>query len=65
MFQPNWDQCFKQVFSSVSFIETKLSELEPIRHDIAHSRKLSPRAMDKMLIYCEEIAACLKRVENP
>ena len=65
MFQPNWDQCFKQIFSSLSFIETKLSELEPIRHDIAHSRKLSPRAIDKLRIYCEEIETCLKRAENP
>jgi hypothetical protein len=65
IFQPNWDQCFKQVFSSAAFIETKLTELEPIRHDIAHSRKLSSRAIDKMRIYCEDIETCLKRVENP
>jgi ATP-dependent helicase YprA (DUF1998 family) len=65
MFQSNWDHRFKQLFSSLSFIETKLSELEPIRHDIAHSRKLSPRAIDKLYIYCEEIETCLRRAENP
>lgn len=64
-FKSNWDQCFKQVFSSISFIEAKLSELEPIRNDIAHSRKLSSRAIDKLHIYCEDIETCLRKVENP
>lgn len=64
MLQTNWNQCFKQIFSSLSFIEAKLSELEPIRHDIVHSRKLSLRAIDKLRIYSEDIETCLKRAEN-
>ncbi len=64
MLQPNWDQCFKQVFASPSFVETRLGELEPIRHDIAHSRPISSLAMDKLCLYSKEIEACLKRSWN-
>lgn len=37
----NWDDIFKGVFGRKSFIENTLSELEPIRNNIAHNRKLS------------------------
>lgn len=57
----NWNGSFKAVFSAQSFIESKLDELDPIRHDIAHSRPLSADAGEKLRLYSREIANCVEQ----
>lgn len=57
----NWAQVFQRIFGQTSFIETRLGELEPIRHDIAHSREVQSIAADKLRIFSEEIHACIRR----
>ena len=42
IFEPkNWEQAFSLVFVDAETLRVKLRELEPIRTDVAHSRKLS------------------------
>lgn len=57
----NWDHVFKHVFASKAFIETRLTEIEPIRNDIAHSRSISKTSQDKLRIYSEELNICMRR----
>jgi len=56
----NWQDVFSKFFKATSFIETRLGELEPVRNDLAHSRSLTPRTIDKLRIYSEELLECMK-----
>lgn len=56
----NWEDVFSQFFKTLSFIEVRLGELEPIRNDLAHSRNITPRTTDKLMIYSEELLECMK-----
>ncbi len=55
----NWKDCFAGIFKSESFIESKLTELEPIRNDLAHSRPIEDNARDKLRIYAKDIENCI------
>lgn len=57
----NWNGCFDAVFKSQSFIEVRLSELEPVRNDVAHSRDVGATAAAKLRIYAAELKACIER----
>lgn len=56
----NWQDVFSKFFKTAGFIETRLGELEPVRNDLAHSRSLTPRTIDKLRIYSEELLECMK-----
>ena len=57
----NWDLVFKSRFESRVFLESRLTELEPIRHDLAHSRVLSKMAKDKLRIFVDELCVCCNK----
>ena len=57
----NWDQVFRHHFRNEAFVETRLGELEPVRHDTAHSRAVSVVARDKLRIYADELTTCMRR----
>ena len=60
----NWKDCFAGIFKNESFIENKLNELEPIRHDLAHSRTIEDNARDKLRIYAKDIENCIANSET-
>ncbi len=51
----NWEQVFKEKFKDEKVISVKLSELEPIRNAIAHSREVSKKDLVKLQVYYDEI----------
>lgn len=57
----NWKNIFKRIFGGESpIIATKLKELEPIRHSIAHSRSLSRDESKKLALYSKEICKMIQ-----
>ena len=55
----NWKEAFKNTFQDTAWIKTKLKELEPIRNDIAHNRKISEEDTQKLEINSKEILRCI------
>ncbi len=57
----NWKDAFEQVFHDKEVISSKLKELQPIRHAIAHSRNLTSNQIKKLQLYSDDI---LKAIQN-
>lgn len=58
----NWSKVFRKYFPDLAWIKTKLlTELSPIRNDIAHSRELTPDIAQKLRSITDEI---LKRIKG-
>jgi hypothetical protein len=57
--QSNWEQAFSAVFVNSDALRVKLRELEPIRNDIAHSRKLSNVHRHRIETYAADILAAI------
>ena len=56
IFEPkNWEQAFSPVFVDAEVLRVKLRELEPLRTDVAHSRKLSLINERRLETYAEDI----------
>lgn len=53
----NWEHAFSRVFVDVDVIRVKLRELEPIRTDVAHSRKLTTANRRRLEAYAEDLLA--------
>jgi DGQHR domain-containing protein len=60
----NWDECFRHVFADKRITEAKLAELEPIRNDIAHSRKLDSQQSEHLRLYASDLMICISRSEH-
>lgn len=54
----NWD-IFSNFFGDKNMVNNKFGELEPIRHTIAHNRKLSEKELNRLKIFCNDIGRCL------
>ena len=57
----NWKNAFESVFKDEMQLASKLRELEPIRNEIAHSRKLTRRAHMKLVTYSEDILEAIHK----
>jgi hypothetical protein len=57
----NWNQAFSVVFTDKASLEVKLRELEPIRTDLAHSRRLTPANHRRLATYSADILAAINR----
>lgn len=57
----NWKDAFEKVFRDKELISSKLKELQPIRHAIAHSRNLTTNQIKKLQLYTDDI---LKTIQN-
>jgi len=55
----NWENAFSRVFVDPEVIRVKLRELEPIRTDIAHSRKLTVANRRRLETYAEDLLAAM------
>jgi len=61
IFEPkNWEQAFSLVFVDAETLRVKLRELEPIRTDVAHSRKLSLAHRRRLETYGEDILTAIR-----
>jgi hypothetical protein len=58
--QKHWDE-FSKIFNNQEVIVSKLDELEPIRNNIAHNRKLSPQEFKRLEIYFFDIKKILSK----
>jgi hypothetical protein len=56
----NWDQAFASVFVDADALRVKLRELEPLRTDVAHSRRLSPAHRRRLETYTEDILGAIR-----
>jgi hypothetical protein len=56
----NWEQAFSSVFVDEQAVRVKLRELEPIRTDIAHSRKLSMAHNRRLETYAEDLLSATR-----
>lgn len=52
----NWEQAFSPVFVDPDALRVKLRELEPIRNDVAHSRRVTAVNADRLRLYTRELA---------
>jgi hypothetical protein len=61
IFEPvNWEQAFSPIFVDAEALRVKLRELEPIRTDVAHSRKLSLIHQRRLETYAEDILTAIR-----
>jgi hypothetical protein len=61
IFEPkNWDQAFSLVFVDADALRVKLRELDPIRTDVAHSRKLTVVNQRRLETYAEDILLAVR-----
>jgi len=60
----NWNAIFESVFGDLEYVRMKLRELEPIRVEIAHSRRLSVTNLDKLKLYAAELSNLMRRHGN-
>lgn len=51
----NWHDIFEPYFRRVERVSSMLDELEPIRHRIAHTRKLSNEEFEKLDLFYREL----------
>lgn len=56
----NWRETFKQIFKDETITSAKLAELEPIRNDIAHNRKLNLEQFEHLKMYTQDLLSCIK-----
>lgn len=57
----NWNDAFGLVFGDRDLIGAKLRELGPIRRDVAHSRRLTPKQRAKLSLYADDITELIRR----
>ena len=57
----NWQQAFSPVFVDMDALRVKLRELEPIRNDVAHSRKVTVANAERLRLYAHELIDRMKR----
>lgn len=58
----NWRKIFKRYFIDEAWVKTKLLlELNPIRNDIAHNRRLDSERIEKLKSVSNEILRCIQR----
>jgi len=55
----NWQEIFKSIFKDRDITVGKLRELDPIRNDIAHSRKLTVRQFERLKMYKTDFISCI------
>ena len=56
----NWDKVFAQYFGQVKIIvESKLTELEPLRNKIAHNRPVTEMEVQKLALVWRELQQCM------
>ena len=55
----NWENVFQPIFGDQDITAGKLKELEPIRNNIAHNRKLSSSARDRLKMYATDLVSCI------
>jgi len=61
IFEPkNWEQTFSLVFVDTDALRVKLRELEPLRTDVAHSRKLAVAHQRRLETYAEDILTAIR-----
>ena len=60
----NWEQAFRKIFKDKEMIASKLTELEPIRRAIAHSRDLQAGDIDTLDLYSQHIMSAIARVRT-
>ena len=61
IFEPkNWEQAFSVIFVDADALRVKLRELEPIRTDVAHSRKLSLAHQRRLETYAEDVLMAIR-----
>lgn len=56
----NWRNIFERIFKDKVILEAKLKELEPIRNDIAHNRKLTVEQFEILKLYSSHIIKCIE-----
>jgi Swt1-like HEPN len=56
----NWERAFSAAFVDADALRVKLRELEPIRTDVAHSRKLSPAHRRRLETYADDILTAIR-----
>lgn len=56
----NWNNAFKEIFYNKEELLAKLSELEPIRNSIMHSRNLKEREKHRLQLYSDDIFDIIK-----
>lgn len=57
----NWKKCFSNYFDNKEQLQIRLDELQEIRNDVAHSRKISDDNMLLLDIYSSRICAAINR----
>jgi hypothetical protein len=57
----NWDMAFGRIFLDKELVSSKLRELEPIRIEICHSRRLSEKSAVKLRLYSSELIEMIQR----
>ena len=60
----NWREAFKPIFKDETITSAKLTELEPIRNDIAHNRKLTVRQFEHLKTYAMDLISCIEAFEK-
>lgn len=55
----NWREAFKEIFKDEIIIDAKLRELEIIRNNIAHNRKLTPDQYEILVVNSKHIIKCI------
>lgn len=57
----NWSQIFRRFFKDEAWVKTKLlTELGPLRNDVAHNRELSPEDAQRLRMASQEVLRCIK-----
>jgi hypothetical protein len=57
----NWTQVFAGFFRALSFVESRMGELEPIRNDVAHSRAAPEQGLEKLKLFAQELIICMSK----
>jgi hypothetical protein len=57
----NWRECFEEVFEKRGWLSTKLKDLEPIRNNLMHGRKLTQHGVDKLRVNSRDLLGRMKR----
>ena len=60
----NWRDVFEKIFKDKTILQAKLRELEPIRNDIAHNRKLNVEQFEILKLYSKHIIRCIEEREK-
>jgi len=60
----NWREAFAPVFKDENITSAKLAELEPIRNNIAHNRKLNTKEFEHLKLYASDLISCIEASER-